>query len=241
MMKNIAENLWRWICYKNYKYKLFTFKKEIYGRIFYMYDPPLPKKYYEDKLLEILLCNVKSGDHVYDAGAARGLYTLCLAMSGCSVYSFEPNPITYSFLLKNIHLNKLSNVLCFNFGLSDSVDILTFYLADPALGSSFSSDIIESNSAKVIGTDRVEVKKIDTLVSEGVIPLPDHIKIDVEGFGLNVLKGAEKTISQKRPMIYFEPHYGKEGLERKKRLYDFFQSIDYEIKEYGKAWICLPN
>ena len=201
-----------------------------------MYDPPLPKKYYEDKLLEILLCHVKNGDQVYDAGAARGLYTLSLATSGCSVYSFEPNPITYSFLLDNVHLNKLSNVHCFNFGLSDSVDILTFYLTEPHLRSSFSSDILESNSAKVIGTDIVEVKKIDTLVSEGIILPPDHIKIDVEGFGLKVLKGAEKTISKNRPMIYFEPHYGIEDCAR-----DFFQSIDYEVKEYGYPWVCLPN
>ena len=207
-----------------------------------MYDPPVPRDEFYDKLLHIVLSHVENGDHVYDVGAARGLYTISLAVSGCSVYSFEPNPNSYSYLLENIRVNNLNSVKCFNIGLSDKDGTLTFYLTIPELESSFNSDILKSQSAKVIGTKEVEVHTIDKLVEEETIDPPEHIKIDVEGHGLYVLKGAEKTILGYRPMIYFEPHYyGNDRTNQRKRFLDFFEAMDYEVREYGYPWVCVPR
>ena len=147
--------------------------------------------------------------------------------------------------MENVRLNKLDNVYCFNIGLSDFEDTLTFYLTYPALESSFSKDVLDSGDVKIVGTEKVEVKTIDKLVSEGVIHPPEHIKIDVEGLGLEVLMGAKQTISKYRPMIFFEPHFGKDGLDRRKKLLEYFQMFDYEVEEHARArspqWICIPR
>ena len=51
---------------------------------------------------------------------------------------------------------------------------------------------------------KVDVKRGDTAVDQFQLPLPDVIKIDVEGFEAEVMRGLEQTIARKRPVIAFE-------------------------------------
>jgi hypothetical protein len=52
----------------------------------------------------------------------------------------------------------------------------------------------------------VEVTTIDGLVDGGAVPLPDVIKMDIEGAEIEVLGGAERTLSQRRPILLIESH-----------------------------------
>ena len=68
---------------------------------------------YEPFETEILKNEIKKGDFVIDIGASIGYYTLLFAKwtgSGGKVFSFEPNPIQFSILKKNCHLNNYENI-----------------------------------------------------------------------------------------------------------------------------------
>lgn len=55
-------------------------------------------------------------------------------------------------------------------------------------------------------TEVIKVETIDYLVDNKIIPAPDFIKIDVEGFALPLIKGAIKTIEKYKPTIAIEVH-----------------------------------
>jgi hypothetical protein len=81
---------------------------------------------------------------------------------------------------------------------------------------------------------------IDKLASDGGIQSPDHLKVDVEGLGLEVLKGAAKTIEDARPVIYIEPHEVEDNNDRSKELHRFFELHGYTVKKMKYPWVCSP-
>jgi hypothetical protein len=78
---------------------------------------------------------------------------------------------------------------------------------------------------------RVTVKTVDDVVSEQKLTRLDFIKIDVEGFELDVLEGARNTINQLQPDVFLEFNaftliaYGNQNprhvLERLKRTFPY--------------------
>ena len=74
---------------------------------------------------------IKEGDIVVDCGTNIGYFTLLAAkltgMKG-KVYSFEPEPKNYNFLLKNIDLNGYNNVFPANKAVSDKTGTVKLYI-----------------------------------------------------------------------------------------------------------------
>jgi len=78
---------------------------------------------------------------------------------------------------------------------------------------------------------------IDMLVQKLRLPCIDVIKIDVEGAGAEVMKGATKTIIKCKPVIFFEVHNKAERLAvQKTRKYGY-----RVIKQYGEMFILIPS
>lgn len=136
---------------------------------------------------------------IYDVGANIGTWTL-LAKSffpDAAVHAFEPLPehltklnsntdrltqiATHPFCLGNENKNAVINVSSF----SDSSSMLD---ATPLEFEQF--------GIKKAAEQTVTVKRVDDLIEQGVLPVPDLIKLDVQGFELEVLKGADKYIDQ---------------------------------------------
>jgi FkbM family methyltransferase len=128
------------------------------------------------------------------------------ARHGWRVVAFEPNPINLILLRYNIALH----------GVGDKVVIV-----DKAVGDvhgwarfSISSSPSESSFTKYLRDEIrlldivVEIVTIDsTLESLGVKDVDNLVmKVDVEGFGLRVLRSARKIIEKFRPFILFEVH-----------------------------------
>lgn len=65
---------------------------------------------------------------VIDVGTQYGIYSIYYAnnVGNQKVYSFEPNPINYYFLIKNLKINDIRNVVPINAGLSDRENKLEF-------------------------------------------------------------------------------------------------------------------
>lgn len=142
--------------------------------------------------LRLIRAYLRPGDQVIDVGANVGDTVLTAAIkvgTGGCVWAIEAHPRTYSFLQGNIALNKISNVVALNSAASGETGKL-----------SFSNDRRDDmNRVQGTGID-VEARRLDDLVPDhGVI---DLLKIDVEGYELQVLSGATKTLARTRCVIF---------------------------------------
>jgi len=122
-----------------------------------------------------------SPDSVYcDIGAWIGPTVIYAANKCKQVYCFEPDTIAYRFLLWNIHLNKLKNVLPNNIALSNKYGIETISSLGSELGDSMTS-MLGEKSSESIDILCMTWQQWKQLVSPEKI---DLLKIDIEGGGV---------------------------------------------------------
>ena len=140
-------------------------------------------------------------DLLVDIGANVGLYALCAAaFRRARVYAFEPESQNYAVLNRNIHLNGLDDrVTAYCVALSDRSGFDLLYLSKLSAGSSRHS-YGESVDHLLQPTDAAfrqgcYATTLDSLVDEGVVPVPSRIKIDVDGIEHKVIDGATRTLS----------------------------------------------
>jgi len=122
------------------------------------------------------------------------------------VVCFEPHPLSLILLKYNISLHKLgSGVRIVGKAASDKHSYALFTIASNPPKSSFTKFL--RSEMKLLNVV-VEVETIGSVVNSLGISSDINLllKIDVEGFGLNVLKGTMKTIRELKPFILFEVH-----------------------------------
>jgi len=146
------------------------------------------------------LQTMKPGEVMVDVGANVGMYSIFSAIvQGVRVYAFEPESQNYALLNSNIALNGLSGqVTAYPLALSDRSGADALYLSDFTAGGSCHSfgeqvgfDLKPRGSAFAQGAFSMP---LDQLVSSGAVPVPDHIKLDVDGFEHKVIAGALQTL-----------------------------------------------
>ena len=150
------------------------------------------------KLLKI----IQPGDVCWDIGANIGFYTCLLASQvgdAGTVVAFEPARRTCGYLHENVSLNRFTNVTVVNKGLSDRVEQRHLYYSEAGLAEGTAS-LKYANGRTV--SERVTLDTIDNLTRE--LPVPDFIKIDVEGYQLEVLRGGEHCLKTHAPLLMAE-------------------------------------
>lgn len=151
---------------------------------------------YESGTLHVFRKFLREDDIVLDVGAHIGFITLVIASfvgKNGLVYAIEPHPETYQILKDNIRLNQFENVHPMNIALGSEVSEARIY-ENFDINRGAASLVCPPNVDKKSGR-QIKVTKIDTLIQKGQIQLPKLIKIDVEGFELEVLKGARILLS----------------------------------------------
>src|SRR4051812_23569734 len=158
----------------------------------------------------LLEAQVQPGMVVADIGANVGLYTYLLAQCVGErglVYSFEPNPALFGSLETNCRTNGVANVRLHNVALGAQDDML---ILARARFNSGDSRLSSSDGLPPAGGVSVPVRPLDSLLAGR--PL-DFVKIDVQGWELEVFKGMRGLLAGSRPMrIYFE--FWPAGLRR---------------------------
>jgi FkbM family methyltransferase len=170
---------------------------------------------------------VKSGDVVVDVGANIGTHTVFFSKKvslGGVVYAFEPQRITYEFLCANLALNGLQNVVPIQAGAGDSAGEIIIPVLDPSVVQNFGCLNIEGHPTgelvKILSLDSMELKRCNL------------IKIDVEGMELKVLRGAEKTIRDHRPLLFVENNNREGAPELVQTLFDMGYKCWWHIAAY---------
>ncbi|ARU57148.1 FkbM family methyltransferase [Oleiphilus messinensis] len=149
----------------------------------------------------VWISQFKENDVLVDIGANVGMYTVLAAKGmGARVYAFEPESQNYALLNRNIVYNQIQDkCVAFCMALTDESKVDRLYLSTFGLGGSchtFGQDIDFNLQQRSTHLAQGCVSfQLDELVAKGVIPQPDHIKIDVDGLEHCVLQGALDAIS----------------------------------------------
>ena len=136
-----------------------------------------------------------------DCGANVGMYTIWAAATrGARVFAFEPEAQNFALLNRNIQLNGLGGrVRAYCAGLSDASGLSVLHISDTRAGGSNHSlgealDF-QHQPLPVAFTQGSIACTVDELVASGAMPVPSHIKIDVDGFEPRVISGARRTLA----------------------------------------------
>jgi len=143
---------------------------------------------------------IREGNTVIDVGANIGEVTFNLAKlvgASGSVHSFEPHPFIFSKLLQNFQLNEFRNIQLNNVGLGSRVEQL--YIGPQVANNRGGTRINHSAEGSL-----VNITSLDNYVSRMHVQKINLIKLDVEGFELKVLRGAENTLRDKKPILFIE-------------------------------------
>lgn len=120
----------------------------------------------------------KGANVAYDIGSAQGYYVLAF----CKLIGSTGR--VYAFEADNDLAEELKKTLRIN-KLQDQVRIIKAYISNVDEGETLSIDEVTSNKS---------------------FPMPDIVKIDVEGAELKVLQGMEKVLVNASPRIILEVH-----------------------------------
>jgi FkbM family methyltransferase len=142
--------------------------------------------------MAFILHSLRPDDLFVDVGANVGSYTiLASAVAGARSITFEPVPETYRKLLKNIWVNNISALVdARNLGIGSVEGTVSFTIHD----KDTMSRVSETNDATGI---QIPIQPLDAMIPDQI---PVVMKIDVEGYETEVIKGAAKTLRQDAPL-----------------------------------------
>ena len=144
------------------------------------------------------------GETLLDIGANVGMYTIFAARTrGARVFAFEPESQNYAILNRNIHLNGLSGrVTAYCSALSDRAGFAELHVSLFLPGASchsYGASLDHNNQPTVAQfAQGCIATTVDDLVAAEAMPVPAHIKIDVDGLEHKVIAGAAKTLADRR-------------------------------------------
>jgi len=185
-------------------------------------------KIWEKKLFHLYSQILEEDDIAIDIGSYIGTHSLPMSKLCSKVYSFEANADIYFYLIKNIALNHISNIVPFNIALSRNKSKVNFFRRDD--GTSRISNRFQRGSPTELETDT-----LDNLIdNKEKIKL---IKIDVEGHEFQVLEGAKEIIKNSRPIIFIEVFKNKLD-----KLTQWAEQNNYKIESIrGEDYLLTPN
>ena len=163
------------------------------------------------------------------------MLTLFFASKAKNVVSFEPNALNYERLMENLALNGVNNVEVRRTGVGSTPGTLKM-VGDPLMpgGSSVDAraaeELLKSGAGKVL--QEIPITTLDAEIPAAKLPPPDFIKIDIEGWEIEALRGARDTLKTYRPDLFLEMH-GETIREKQRKA----SEIVLFLWELGYQWI----
>jgi FkbM family methyltransferase len=142
---------------------------------------------------------IRPGMTVVEVGANMGTHSVDMARA-CApgpFYAFEPQPRIFQVLCANLALNDIGNALAYPEGLGEAEGVAVVPFLDYAQRGNFGGMALQPDSTPGI---KVRIRALDGFE----LPTCGLLKVDVEGFEPQVLRGARRTIERCRPAIYIE-------------------------------------
>ena len=213
----------------------FKFHKEIefFLKKFFFPEPVLLKRRLERSIknkdeneIDLLKRFIKPGTDSIDVGVYRGVYSYEMSKYSKKVHSFEPNPLIFKYINKN--LKKISNNIdLYNFALSNEnkVSNLRIPIRNKKIDKENYEEhylmgratVHELNNFQDYEKFEITLKKIDDFNFDNEI---SFMKIDVEGHEMEVIEGGKLFIKKNKPVLLVE-------IEERHSKKNIHHSIDY--------------
>lgn len=133
----------------------------------------------------------------FDIGANVGIYSLYSAvMRNNNVFAFEPHAASYKNLLDSINLNNLQNCSAYCIAISDKVSLSSMHVKNMHEG--VASNIVGEKGDYYHGCTQLP---LNFLIERKMVPQPDYIKIDVDGFEDKVIEGAMNVFQNTKQIL----------------------------------------
>ena len=186
---------------------------------------------YEPEILKIIKQNLRSDSVFLDIGANIGQHSLYASRFVENVYAFEPIKKLYDQFMESCHINQIDNIYIYNHALGNEEKILPIFGNSGNMGA---SSLVTTENRKKI--QDIQIKRLDDIVSESGIKIIDFIKLDVEGFELDVLLGAQQTIEKYKPILLIEysPYfYNQTDKSIGSKILNLLFDLGYDIFDVG--------
>jgi FkbM family methyltransferase len=175
------------------------------------------------------------GMTVYDVGAFHGLLTLFFASRAKEVVCFEPNSQNHKRLMENLLLNGVKNVEVRRVGIGSQHETRTM-VGIPLMpgGASVEEKTVEQSlqAGGRTSIEHISIVMLDEEIPQASLPAPDFIKIDIEGWEIEALRGARKTLEVHKPALFLEMHGETIREKRRKVARGRYVSVGYQLPEY---------
>lgn len=188
-----------------------------------------PNTDYQQATIDEAVQHVKGFSCAVDVGGNIGLHTVRFAQKFQQVHSFEPTDINFECLQQNT--KTLPGVHLYKLGLGNEPATLTIQLpVDTDNCGNFSIVDFQDYDNRTVD-QTIEIRTLDSFELA-----PDLVKIDVQGFDYNVLVGADKTITQYRPVIIVE----SETKKSRNTIGEFLTARGYTVAakiRHDQIWV----
>ncbi len=206
----------------------------IRGRIAF-YFPSIPEEDSMDSYTHSY--QPKPGDIVWDVRAHAGATSYFLAQmvspSG-KVYAFEPDELNYDYLIKNIELNEMHNVIPVKKALAGCTGTANFNM-DGTMCAGLGEYLVYS--------DKRLFKPVATVsfpdACDELGDVPNYVKMDIEGAEVAVIEGAQSFLRSHQVHFAIESYHRIDGELTYKPLERLFSSIGYSVRssnEFGQMF-----
>lgn len=206
-----------------------------------LYFPGIP----EDDVMETYTARYtpQSGDIVWDVGAHAGATTYFLSkMVGPTgkVFSFEPDELAYQYLLKNMEMHQLSNVIPVKKALSNHTGTAIFSM-DGTMAAGIQDYVVYVNRSRLVTVPTFTIQ--DACAELGAVPI--YAKMDIEGAEMAAIQGSLEFLKANPVHFGIESDHVVDGELTSKALDRLFLSIGYQVRsssEYGImfTWAAPP-
>jgi FkbM family methyltransferase len=147
---------------------------------------------------------IKPGIVAYDIGAHIGVIAIQMKMAGAEVYAFEPSPNNFPYLNANC---SRADIKCFDVAVHEKTYQCFTEFKDCR------TDYIDSAGKKMDSIQHIKYYLLEDFIKENNLPLPNFIKLDIEGMESIVLKTFKFLFESCRPTIYVEIHAQSKTLD----------------------------
>ena len=147
-----------------------------------------------DHNIEVLvsMLKLKPDSVIYDIGAYIGTFSIPMALEGMNVYAFEGFPDNFERIKKNC--KPYNNIKLFDVAVNNESKTIQTKFNDC---TSLSPEI-----------RTIKYVKLDDYIKEGNIPLPDFVKMDIEGMETVALLEMNNLLKNVRPIWQIGYHFG---------------------------------
>jgi FkbM family methyltransferase len=187
---------------------------------------------------------IQPGMVFYDIGAHLGFFALAAARAGAIVVAFEADPENAQRLRSHINRNGLANEITL-------VEAAVWSHQKPRVAfrrglPSSQGGVSDAGSEPVLAREgpliEVDCVTIDDFVAAGG-PVPDVIKIDVEGGEVQVLQGSVRSVGTFRPELIIEVHHRAALPEVEAMLTQFSYAAQWHVpsEEFPRQCFAVPR